>query len=186
MPRRNALFVSSLLAICLVIPPSAFAQGHRSAGMGRHPQPHAKRSPNAPKPNRNSGVPAQIDEFARMSPERRQEALAKLPPDRAEKLRKQLEIYGKMTPEQQAAAREQLNAFRSLPPERQEGMRKAFSKFSREPAERQQAIRQELNQLRALPEADRQTRLNSPELKQRFSNNERKIIRDLSDLPLNE
>jgi hypothetical protein len=91
-----------------------------------------------------------------------------------------------MTPEQQAAAREQLNAFRSLPPERQEGMRKAFSKFSREPAERQQAIRQELNQLRALPEADRQTRLNSPELKQRFSNNERKIIRDLSDLPLNE
>ncbi|MDQ2949959.1 MAG: DUF3106 domain-containing protein [Acidobacteriota bacterium] len=121
-----------------------------------------------------------------MSPEERQKALANLPPERAEKLRKQLNDYNNMTPQQQAAAREQLNAFRNLPPEHQEKLRKAFSKFSGEPADRQQEMRQELNQLRGLPEAERKARLNSAEFKDRFNNNERKIVHEMSDLLPNE
>lgn len=158
--------------------------------MGRPPaahQPsHPERSARAHKPDKNGAARAPIDEFIRMSPEERQKALANLPPERAEKLRKQLSDYNNMTPQQQAAAREQLNAFRNLPPERQEKLRKAFSKFSGEPADRQQEMRQELNRLRGLPEADRKARLNSPEFKDRFNNNERKIVREMSDLLPNE
>ena len=146
-----------------------------------HPQPSA-----TPKPDKTGPANAPIEDFARMSPEERQKALANLPPKRAEKLRKQLNDYNKMTPQQQAAAREQLNAFRNLPPERQEKLRKSFSKFSGEPADRQQEMRQELNQLRGLPEAERKARLNSAAFKDRFNNNERKIVREMSDLLPNE
>lgn len=195
MPRQNTIFAISLLAAGLATSSSpALAQSRRGMPTGRppaarpparppaHPPPSAK----APRQDQNGPAHAPIEEFARMSPEERQKALAKLPPERAEKLQKQLNDYNKMNPEQQAAAREQLDAFRNLPPARQEKLRKVFSKFSGEPAERQQEMRQELNQLRELPEADRRARLNSPEFKRRFNNNERKIVREMTDLLPNE
>ncbi|MDQ6760904.1 MAG: DUF3106 domain-containing protein [Acidobacteriota bacterium] len=183
MLSRNTFVAVTLLTAGWAASPSAFAQGPRHMG-GHGPGARKERPAKVPTPDKH-GAAAQvsIDKFARMTPELRQKALAKLPPERAEKLRKQLNDYNQMTPQQQAAAREQLEAFRNLPPERQEGMRKAFSRFSRQPADRQQAIRQELNQLRALPEAERQARLSSSEFTGLFNNNERKIIRDMSDLP---
>jgi Protein of unknown function (DUF3106) len=148
-------------------------------GMGRHPDhpPKIPRAGKAPKAG-----PTPIDEFQRMSPEDRQKALDKLPPDRAEKLRKQLKEYSQLTPEQQAMAKEQLETFRHLPPERQQAMRKAFNKFSQQPADRQEAIRQELNQLREMTEGERQARLSSPELKSRFNKTERQMIGEMSGL----
>lgn len=191
MPRRNTIFAISLLAVGLATLSSpALAQRHRSGPMGRPPSARLPKQPPAhPQPSakdKTSPAQAPIEEFARMSPEERQKALANLPPERAEKLRKQLNDYNNMTPQQQAAAREQLNAFRNLPPEHQEKLRKAFSKFSGEPADRQQEMRQELNQLRGLPEAERKARLNSAEFKDRFNNNERKIVHEMSDLLPNE
>jgi hypothetical protein len=152
-------------------------------GMGRRPSPRPERpvkAPKAEKTPRAGNTP--LDEFQRMSPEERQKALAKLPPDRAEKLRKQLKEYSQLTPEQQALAKEQLETFRHLPPDRQAAMRKAFNQFSQQPPDRQQAIRQELNQLRGMTEADRQARLASPELKSRFNKNERQMIGEMSGL----
>ena len=185
MPRRNTIFAIALLT-AVFANPNGFAQGRKGMGPGRHPAARPERPAKAPKSKRDSAARAPIDEFAHMSPEERQTALAKLPPGRADKVRKQFNDYNNMTPGQQAVARQQLDAFRNLPPERQEGMRKAFSKFSREPADRQQAMRQELNQLRGLPEAERRERLNGPEFNGRFTNNERKIVREMSDLLPNQ
>lgn len=174
---RTTIFAIVLCWASMATGPFALAQGRRGMRAPRPAVPHSAPPAKAPKAAHDS-----IDEFARMSPEQREKTLAKLPPERAEKLRKQLDEYSKMTPQQQAAAREQLAAFRNLPPQRQEEMRKAFSNFSRQPVERQQVIREELDQLRGLPEADRQARLNSPEFQGLFTNNERKIIRDMSGL----
>lgn len=182
MRKRHIIFAISLVVVDWAISPAALAQGRRGIANGRHQVARPERAAKVPRPDKNSSAQGSIDNFARMSPDQRQQALAQLPPQRAEKVRKQLNAYSNMSPEQQAAAREQLNAFRNLTPERQEGMRKAFSKFSRQPAERQQLIRQELNQLRGLPQADRSERLNSPEFQGLFNNNERKIIREMSDL----
>lgn len=152
-------------------------------GMGPHPSLHPDRPVKARKAgNVLKAGPTPIDEFQRMSPEDRQKALAKLAPDRAEKLRKQLKDYSHLTPEQQAVAKEQLDMFRHLPPERQQAMRKAYDKFSQQPPDRQEAIRQELNQLRGMTEEDRQTRLASRELKARFNKNERQMIGEMSGL----
>ena len=194
MPRRTTIFAILLLATgWATLSSPALAQRHRSGPMGRapaarppkqrpeHPQPSA-----TPKTDKTSPAHAPIEAFARMAPEERQKVLASLTPERAEKLRKQLNDYSNMTPQQQTAARELLNAFSNLPPERQEKLRKAFSKFAGENADRQQEMRQELNQLRGLPEAERKARLNSAEFKDRFNNNERKIVREMSDLLPNE
>ena len=185
MPQRTIIFSIAMLAAAFATP-CGFAQGRRGMGPGHHPAARPERLGKAPKSNQDGVAQTPIDEFARMSPQERQKVLGRLPPGRADKVRKQLDDYNHMTPGQQAAAREQLDAFRNLPPQRQEGMRKAFAKFSREPAERQQAMRQELNQLRGLPEAERRERLNSPEFNGRFTNNERKIVREMSDLLPNE
>jgi hypothetical protein len=146
-------------------------------GMGRHPAPRPERTIKAPKATKTP-----LDEFQRMSPEERQKALDKLPPDRAEKLRKQLKEYSQLTPEQQAIAKEQLEMFRNLPPERQDAVRRVFNRFSQQPADHQQAMRQELNQLHGMPEADRQARLASPETKSRFSKDEHKMLQEMSGL----
>lgn len=159
-------------------------------GMGRHPSARIGRSATVPRAGKVSKAgQTPIDQFQRMSPEERQKVLAQLPPDRAEKLRKQLKEYSQLTPEQQAVAKEQLEMFRQLPPERQEAMRKTFNKFSQQPPDRQEAIRQELNQLRGMTEADRQARLASPEVKRRFNKNERQMIGNMSGIlpePLRE
>src|SRR5450759_79028 len=130
MPRRYATCVVALAGILLacsssVLVPPALAQGRRGMGMGRHPAPRPERTIKAPKATKTP-----LDEFQRMSPEERQKALDKLPPDRAEKLRKQLKEYSQLTPEQQAIAKEQLEMFRNLPPERQDAVRRVFNRFS--------------------------------------------------------
>ena len=180
MARPIIIFAIAILAAFAT--PNGFAQSRRGMGPGRHPMGRPEPLGRAPNAGKGGARPTPIDEFARMPPMERQKALNRLPPQRAEKVRKQLDEYNNMTPGQQAVAREQLDAFRNLPPERQEGMRKAFAKFSREPAPRQQAMRTELNELRGLPEPERRERLSSPDFHGRFSNNERKIIREMSDL----
>jgi Protein of unknown function (DUF3106) len=183
MLRRHAIFVVALTGIFLACSAPALAQGHRSMGMGRRPPARTERPVKVPKAAQTSKAEkTPLDEFQRMSPEERQKALSKLPPDRAEKLRKQLQEYNQLTPEQQAVAKEQLDTFRHLPPERQQALRKTFNKFSQQPPDRQAAIRQELNQLRGMSETDRQARLASPELKSRFNKNERQMIEEMSGL----
>jgi len=57
-----------------------------------------------------------------------------------------------------------------------------MNQFSREPQDRRQAMRQELKGLAPLPAEDRQARLASPEFREKFSEKEQGIIRDMSDV----
>src|SRR5438067_12242093 len=106
MLRRRAISVA-LAGILLACSSTAYAQGRRGMGMGRRPPARPERPAKIPRGEKTPNAKkTPIDEFQRMSPEERQKALAKLPPDRAEKVRKQLEEYSQLTPEQQALARE--------------------------------------------------------------------------------
>lgn len=111
-----------------------------------------------------------------MSPEQRQKALGRLPPDKREKVQRQLQRYDQLTPRQ----REQLEWFNHLPPERQNSFRQAFARFQGQPPERQQLMREELNRLRAMPDEERKARLASPEYRTRYRNNEQEILSELS------
>src|SRR5438105_6592168 len=103
MLRRHAIFVIALTGISLGSSAPAPAQGRRGMGMGRRPPTRTERPIKPPKAEQApKAEKTPLDEFQRMSPEERQKALEKLPPDRAEKLRKQLKEYSQLTPEQQA------------------------------------------------------------------------------------
>jgi hypothetical protein len=108
-----------------------------------------------------------IERLQRMSPEQREQALAKLPPERRQQMEQRLKRLERLTPEQRDLLDQRYQAFQSLPPGRRVVVRAA------------------MQQLRSMPEADRRARLNSEEAKRRFSPQELQLLREVSGVPEN-
>ncbi len=89
-----------------------------------------------------------LQRLAQMTPEQRQKALARLAPERRERLEQQLNKLDQLPPEQKARVLERYDAFQGLP------------------RDRQGAVRAELQALRKMPVRQRRLRLNSPEFEQ--------------------
>jgi Protein of unknown function (DUF3106) len=152
--------------------------------LGQRPMGHA-----APKAAAGSGAPGSgknkrtiVDKWNRMSPEERQKALAKLPPERRQKIEEQLNQYKNLTPEQRSQLRSRYEMFNQLPPEKQNQARGLFRQFGQMPPERQNLLRNEFETLRGMPEADRRARLNSDEFRNKYNSNEQKFLSNLSGL----
>jgi len=158
--------VTSLLhgaILLLLLCGLASAQGGKNKALPRAAAPAAKV---ARPPARQVGkeiprsIPGkQIEQLQKMTPEEREKALAKLPPDRRVQVEKQLNRLDQLTPEQ----RQQLD--------------QRFEKLQSFPPARQRAVRQEMQSLRGLSFSERQTRLHSDEFKQEFSSEEQELIR---------
>jgi hypothetical protein len=120
----------------------------------------APRKPPAP-PKRPQANPAkELDRFAKMSPEDRENALSKLPPQRRAAVEQRLAHYQTLTPEQQEKFKQRLEMMQSLPKDRQD------------------AVRQKIQELRALPPAERRKGLTGDDLKQNFSPDEQTLVRE--------
>lgn len=139
------------------------------------------KTPHAPRSDANQEK-TPIEEFETLPPEQQQQALNRLPPAQRQKLQERLQRFNALPPEQQQALKTLYNRLHQLPPQRQEAVRKAINKFSQAPADRQQAMRDELRGVAALPAEERQTHLNSPEFRSRFTKKEQDILRDMSPL----
>jgi predicted Fe-S protein YdhL (DUF1289 family) len=142
-------------------PPKAAAPGNAGAGKN-------KRTP--------------VDKWNRMSPEERQKLLSKLPPDRRKKFEDQLNQYQNMTPEQRQDMRSRLQMFNQLPPEKQTQARRVWGQYGKLPADRQPLLRNEFENLRSMPEAERNARVNSDEFRSKYNAGEQNILRDFSGL----
>ncbi len=125
---------------------------------------------------------APLEKLRKMTPEQREKALSKLPADRQEAMRKRLEFYESLTPEQRRWLNEQYQLFRQLPPERQEEMRRLYRRFNAIPEDRKTALQREFYLLRRLSEAQRKARLDSKEFRARFSPQERRLLADMADV----
>jgi hypothetical protein len=167
--RRSAII--ALVALGSLTGPFAVGQGRRGGMAQGRRASHVERSAKPATP---------LDEFERMTPEERRNALDKLPPDRRKKVQQQLDRLNRLTPEQREKLKEQYEMFRQLPPERQEALRKVMKRFSEQPPERRQALRDELIQLRSMGESERRARLASPDTRSRFNSGERKILEEMS------
>jgi Protein of unknown function (DUF3106) len=161
-----ALSVASSLAIP--------AQGRQGGS-----KPSKSRAEKAPK---NAETP--IDEFMRMSPEEQREALDRLPPAQRMRLQQRLERFNQLPAQQQQTLRKMYDRLNQLPPDRQKAVRKSLNQFSQEPPDRRQAMRQELRSMAPLKPEDREARMASPEFRERFSDKEQRIVRDMSELAL--
>ena len=127
------------LAVC-VLEPSAHAQP-------KGPRP-------APLP------PRALERFQKMTPEQRQRALERLPPDR------------------RARIEEQLRRLQNLPPDQRQQLQERYQRFQSLPRDRQIAVRTELQSLRQMPPAERRARVNSPEFQETYSPQEQRLLRE--------
>ena len=122
-----------------------------------------------------------LERWLHMTPEERQRALEKLPPQRRERIEQQLRRYQAMSPEERERVRARMEAWEKLPPEAREQRRELFRRFVSLPENRRPLVRRELNYLRNLPEAERSARLSSEAFRNRYSADEQRLLRDLSD-----
>ena len=123
-----------------------------------------------------------LDRLQRMSPEQRRRALNALPPERRQIFEQRLEAYARMNPEQRQRLARELENFRQLPPERQSALRDTRRKLAGMPIQRRRQIARELRNLREMDDEQRRTRMESSEFKERFTEEERRMIGDLSSV----
>jgi len=121
-----------------------------------------------------------IERWMRMSPEQRQRALSKLPPERRQRIQERIRQYQQLSPQERQALRQRYDRFSQLPPQKQNQARDLFRRFSALPADRRQALQRELQQLRSLPDADRRARVASEDFRNRFSPSEQQMLQDLA------
>lgn len=182
MTRSVSMFASlaTVIFFTVVMPVSAWAQGGARRGgpvPNRVPAERPQRAPKAGGPKQAAPMPrrtAELDRLERMTPEQRQKALDRLPPERRERVEKGLERYRAMNPEN----RERLRNFERMPEEQRDAMRQSFRRMQDLPVGRRGMVRKELQQLRGMPDSERESRMQSESFRKRFDANEQGLIKD--------
>ncbi len=123
-----------------------------------------------------------VDRWNRMSPEDRERALQRLTPERRERLRAQMDRFNNLPPEERDRLRRRYDQFRLMPPQKQARAREIFKELTELSPDRRRTLRREVERLRALPESERNARLESEDFRSRFSASERKMVRELGNL----
>jgi hypothetical protein len=143
------------------------------------PKAQAKANPggrgmaNVPRP-----IDEQIERLSKMPPAQREKALANVPPDRRAKIEAGLAHWDKVSPQLKA----EYEKFSKLPPETKKRIRQLSQEMAHLPPQRKIAVQKELDRLRAMPEEQREKRLNSPAVQRNFSPNEQEILREAPSL----
>jgi len=123
-----------------------------------------------------------------MSPQEQQRALhndpnfQRLPPERQQRLEQRLQNFDKLPPQQRERVLNRMETFEHLPPPEQQRIRSMYSQMRELPDDRRQEVRQAARRLRNMPPEARERALNSPEFRNRFSDQEQGLVRGLSNL----
>jgi hypothetical protein len=173
-------FAALTLCVGLLSVPSIASEQTNSKGGGRAAAPKAPRQQSQAKPAEPKIPP--IERFMNMSPEQREKALAKLPPQRREILEKRINDLENLP----QAARERLltraELLNALPPERRQEVRQALNAFRDVPAERHAEIQKEMRQMSRLSQQQRQAHLNSEDFRRRFTPEEQEMMRNMLEV----
>ncbi|MDR3763865.1 MAG: DUF3106 domain-containing protein [Acidobacteriota bacterium] len=106
----------------------------------------------------------------------------RLPPQRQQQLVNRLQKFNSMTPQQQQRVLNRMQMMEHLPPAQQQRANQLFGQFKQMPEARKQAVRQELHQMHNMPPEAREHELDSPELRNRFSPDELRMLRGFNDI----
>ncbi len=121
---------------------------------------------------------ALIERLNKMTPAQRQKVLSRMPAARRQLLEERIASFNRMAPEKRDQIRRELETFQQMPPERQAEVRRTLRAIADLPVERRQAVRRAVQQLRKDPPDVQQKRMVSTRFNERFSDEERKLIRD--------
>jgi hypothetical protein len=122
-----------------------------------------------------------IDRWNDMKPEQRERALAKLPPERQQKIRDQIARFNSLPEAEQQRLRERYRRLQQMPPDKQDAVRRELRQFNETPPERRRVLVREMRDLRKLSDTDRRTRMASDEYRARYSPDEQHMLEDLTD-----
>jgi hypothetical protein len=176
------------LLLVMAAAPIAFAQKEEAAKPGSPPAAQNQGSaPAAPKAPPNIGDPgASVAlRLLQMTPEQRERALEKFPPERQAQIRQGLERLDSLPPQQKQRRIRLYQMLVALPPEKQLLVRRQIQAYNRLPPERKQVVAPEMRKLDRMPEDERQARLASDEFKNKFTPAEREMLAVISQyLPL--
>ena len=172
----------ALVAVILftVASDTAFAQGARRGGPvpNRVPIERPKRTEKAI--DKMARRTAELDRFDRMTPDQRQKALDRLPPERRQRIEQGLDQYRAMNPEN----RERLRNFERMPEEQRDAVRQSFRRMQELPPRRRVVVRQEVQRLRGMSDAERESHMQSQDFRKRFDASEQGLVRDtVANLP---
>lgn len=184
-PRRLAGILMVALAPALLAQRKAAPAGPPQAAKNAPREPRAgpgSKPGRAPRMANPAGV---VQQLMRMSPEERERALEKLPPQRQAQIRQRLEQFNSLPRQEQERQLQLGRTFASLPPDKQDLVRRQIRAVNQLPEDRQRMVRAAFQQLRRLPENERQARLASEGFRNRFTPAEQQMLDDLSgNLPL--
>src|ERR1700683_5648224 len=157
-----------LRSVCLS---SILMLGLAMSLLGQHQMGRAapKAAPGAGAPGSNKNRRTIVDKWNRMTPEEREKALSRLPPERRKKIEDQLNQYNSLSPAQRRDLRSRYAGFNQLPPEKQNQARRLYQQFGRLPEDRRAPVQSEFENLRSMPEAERNARLNSDEFRNKYT-----------------
>jgi len=122
-----------------------------------------------------------LEKLRRMAPEERERALQDMPPARRRMMEQRLDRWNRMAPARKQRLQGSFENFRQMKPEQQENLRNLARKFNETmPAEKRMDGRRALSQLRRLDPEDRKKFLESPRMKDRFSDSERELLAEMA------
>jgi Protein of unknown function (DUF3106) len=168
----------------LAIAPLTAADNKEAA---KPPAAQIRPSPPPPKaPKKINDPGASIAQWLlQMTPEQRERALEKFPPERQAQIRERLAKLDALPPQQQQRLIQQYQMLASLPQDKQLLVRAQIQAYNQMPQERKDVVGPELQRLRRLPEDKREARLASDDFKSKFTPSEQKMMEDISRyLPL--
>ena len=125
--------------------------------------------------------PSPATRLFRMSPEEREHALEKLPPQQAANARKDLQWFDSLPKEQQENQLRRLDRFAQLTQEQRAAVRGMIVEANHLPPARAAAVKQALYRLQQMTDQQRENTLQRPAFQDRFSPEELRIIRGLAD-----
>jgi len=114
-----------------------------------------------------------------MSPEEREAALAKLPPDQRARIQQRLENFSKRPPEQQRRVIDQQKRLMALPPEQLQQARQALADLVNTQPPRRGVIAAQLQKLSTMSDEERSQYMNSARFRAQFSEQEIQLMNSL-------
>ena len=168
--------VGACLALMLGLPAASQAQGQ-----GRRQNPIIR-------PQGHAGE--WLRKYKDLPPAQQQKALEndpdfqRLPPFRQQMLRQRLQHFSSLPPEQQQRILNRMETWEHLTPEQREQTRQLFRQFNALPPGRKFMVRRAVQRLRQMPPEQRQQLIDSDRFRNRFTPQERELLRGVSQLPL--
>jgi len=131
---------------------------------------------------------AWLKQYAKMSPEEQERALAgdpefqQLPPERQQKLRQRLQEFNNLPQERKERILRNMDYMEHLSPDQKEKMRGYFQQFRAMPQERRRMVKRALKSLREMSPEERERVFRSEKFGQNFSKQEIELMRGMSEL----